>query len=954
MKWPILYLIDGSSYIFRAYHAIRSLSTSKGFPTNAIYGFNSMIFKFLKDYKPKYLGIVFDSKGKTFRDEIYPLYKANRAEAPDDLNVQISKIFETVDAFRIPQLQIEGYEADDIIGTIAKGMEEEGVSVVLVTGDKDFCQLVSEKVTLLDTMRNKKTGIREVVERFGVPPERVTDVLALSGDAIDNIPGVRGIGEKTASELIRKFGSLEKLLDSINEIPQRQKELLEANKENAILSKELVTIKTDVPIKITLADLEYEGFDKDKLGVIFEELEFKSLLRELGSFPRVVPDNTHGKSMQDPSTPNTTQTELAVHENAGSGQEFDSVDSAQPATPAVQQSQPVLQTVSPVTEVSYDNYHLVLSEKELNDVLERIESTGEVSIDLETTSQDPMQARIVGIALSPTPHEAYYIPVAHKLTITDSSKQLGLEYALGKLRPVIEKEEIKKIGQNLKYEFIILERYGIELRGISCDTMIAAHLIDASRMSYSLDELAKLYLGHKTITYKDVTGTGRDKINFEEVGLEKAKIYACEDADVAMILSKKLTSQLEEINLINVFRNTELNFIEVLARIEMNGVKVDSAILDGLSVEFERSLEEVAKEIYGEVGFEFNLNSPIQLREVLFDKLRLPMKKLTKTGEASTDVEVLNELSKFHHIPQKVLEHRGLSKLKSTYVDALPKLINPETGRIHTSFNQVGASTGRLSSSEPNLQNIPIKTTEGKRIREAFIPEEGFLILSADYSQIELRLLAHFSEDKSLVEAFLAGSDIHSRTASEIFGVSEDLVSPEMRRLAKTINFGIIYGISPFGLAKQLGTSNSIAKSYINEYFKRYGSVKSYMEKSIQEAQKQGYAVSIIGRRRPIPELKSKDRGTRGFGERTAINTPIQGSAADIIKIAMIRIHEKLKTGFKSRMILQVHDELLFEIHRSELDELSKVIREEMERAWNLRVPLRVDVGVGRNWAEAH
>ncbi|MGH7807115.1 MAG: 5'-3' exonuclease H3TH domain-containing protein, partial [Thermodesulfobacteriota bacterium] len=542
---PLLYLIDGSSYIFRAYHAIKSLSTSKGFPTNAIYGFNSMIFKFLKDYNPKYLGLVFDSKGKTFRDEIYPLYKANRDEAPDDLNVQISKIFEAVEAFRVPQLQIEGYEADDIIGTIAKRMEEEGVSVVLVTGDKDFCQLVSEKVTLLDTMRNKKTGIKQVVEKFGVPPDRVTDVLALSGDTVDNIPGVRGIGEKTASELIRKFGSLDKLLDSINEIPQRQKELLEANRENAILSKELVTIKTDVPLTVTLPDLKYEGFDKDKLGVIFEDLEFKSLLRELGSFPRAVSDNTHGQSMQDPSTPNTTQAEFAVQENASRGQAFDLLDSDRATNAALQQSRPDLETLSPVPEVSYDNYHLVLSEKELNDVLKRIQSTGEVSIDLETTSQDPMKASIVGIALSPSPHEAYYIPLAHKLTIADPSKQLGLEHVLAKLKPLIEDEAIKKIGQNLKYEFIILERYGIQLRGIFCDTMIAAHLIDASRMSYSLDELAKLFLQHKTITYKDVTGTGREKINFEEVGVQKAQIYACEDADVAMILSKKLTSQLE-------------------------------------------------------------------------------------------------------------------------------------------------------------------------------------------------------------------------------------------------------------------------------------------------------------------------------------------------------------------------------------------------------------------------
>ena len=904
MKERVLYLIDGSSYIFRAYHAIRSLSTSKGSPTNAIYGFTSMIFKFLKDYSPEYLGIVFDSKGKTFRDEIYPLYKANREEAPDDFKVQVPKIFEMVDSLGIPQVQIEGYEADDIMGTIAKEMEEKGISVVLVTGDKDFCQLVSEKVTLIDTMRDKKTGIKEVIQRFGVPPESVIDVFALSGDATDNIPGVRGVGEKTASELIGKFRTIESLYENLNELPQRQRDLLEANKESAILSKRLVTIETSIPMSVSLEGFEYKGFNKEKLREIFEELEFKSLLRELGDNEKV-------------------QQEIAIIESSGG-------------------------------KVSYDDYHLVLTEMDFDMVLKRIDLTKEVSIDLETTSQSPMRAEIVGIALSPASHESYYIPVAHRSTVFDSTKQLNSKYVLEKLKPIVEDNSIKKIGQNLKYEFIVLERNGLRLRGISCDTMVAAHLIDASRLSYSLDELAKHYLEHKTITYKDVTGIGRDKINFEEVELERAKVYACEDADVAMILSKKLASELEKLTLLDVFKDIELKFIEVLALVEMNGVKVNSELLERLSIDFEKSLEKIAEEVYAQVGFRFNLNSPIQLREILFDKLGLPQKKMTKSGEASTDVEVLTELSKFHPVPEKVLEHRGLSKLKSTYIDSFPKLINPRTRRIHTSFNQAGTSTGRLSSSDPNLQNIPVKTPEGRRIREAFIPEDGFLLLSADYSQIELRLLAHFSEDDSLVSAFLAGSDIHNRTAAEIFGVSEDLVTPEMRRRSKTINFGIIYGISPFGLSKQLGISNTIAKSYINEYFKRYRRVKSYTEASIREAERQGYAVTLLGRRRPIPELKSKDRTTRGIGERTAINTPIQGSAADIIKIAMIKIQERLSRDYRSRMILQVHDELLFEIHESEIDDLSRIIKKEMEKAWQLRVPLRVDIGIGKNWAEAH
>ncbi|MGH7799923.1 MAG: DNA polymerase I [Thermodesulfobacteriota bacterium] len=904
MKERVLYLIDGSSYMFRAYHAIRSLSTSKGSPTNAIYGFTSMIFKFLKDYSPEYLGIVFDSKGKTFRDEIYPLYKANRDEAPDDFKIQVPKIFEMVDSLGVPQVQIEGYEADDIMGTIAKEMEEKGISVVLVTGDKDFCQLVSEKVTLIDTMRDKKTGIKEVIQRFGVPPESVIDVFALSGDTTDNIPGIRGVGEKTASELIGKFRTIESLYENLDELPQRQRELLAANKENAILSKRLVTIETSIPMSVSLEGFEYKGFNKEKLREIFEELEFKSLLRELGDNEKV-------------------QQEIAIIEPSGG-------------------------------KVSYDDYHLVLTERDLDMVLERIDLTKEVSIDLETTSQSPMKAEIVGIALSPAPHESYYIPVAHRSMVFDSSKQLNPRYVLEKLKPIVEDNSIKKIGQNLKYEFIVFERNGLRLRGISSDTMVAAHLMDASRLSYSLDELAKHFLEHKTITYKDVTGIGRDKINFEEVGLERAKVYACEDADVAMILSKKLASELEKLNLLTVFKDIELKFIEVLARMEMNGVKVNSELLERLSIDFEKSLEKIAEEIYAQVGFRFNLNSPIQLREILFEKLGLQQKKMTKSGEASTDVEVLTELSKLHPVPKKVLEHRGLSKLKSTYIDSFPKLINPLTGRIHTSFNQAGTSTGRLSSSDPNLQNIPVKTPEGRRIREAFIPEDGFLLLSADYSQIELRLLAHFSEDDSLVSAFLAGSDIHNRTASEIFGVSEDLITPEMRRLSKTINFGIIYGISPFGLSKQLGIPNTEAKSYINDYFKRYRRVKLFTEASIREAERQGYAVTLLGRRRPIPELKSKDRTTRGIGERAAINTPIQGSAADIIKIAMIKIQERLSGDYKSRMILQVHDELLFEIHESEIDELSRIIKKEMEKAWQLRVPLRVDIGIAKNWAEAH
>ncbi len=898
MEKPVLYLIDGSSYIFRAYYAIRHLSNSKGVPTNAVYGFTSMLFKFLKDYEPTHIGIVFDSKGATFRDDIYPLYKANRSEPPEDLVPQFSKIYEMVDAFNIPQVQLEGFEADDLMGTISKDVEKEDAEVVLVTGDKDFCQLVSDKVTLLDTMKNKVTGTKEVKEKYGVDPDRVIDVFALAGDAVDNIPGVKGIGEKTAVSLISKFGSLDELFKNLDDVSKRHKTLLEEKREDAVLSKKLVTIKTDIDIETRLEKFKYNGFDNDKLREMFQELEFKNLLRELGE-------------------------DTLENVNIGEG------------------------------TVSYDNYHLVLTEPDLDKVINRINDTGELSIDLETTSPSPMLAEIVGIVLCPAPHESYYVPVAHRALTDSSSTQLDLPLVLDKIKPIIESEEIKKIGQNLKYEIVVFEKYGLSLNGITFDTMIAAHMIDSSRNSYSLDELSRLYLGHQMISYKDVTGTGKSKIGFDEVELAVARDYASEDADVAMLLSKILAPELDEINLTDVFRDIELKFIRVLSKIEMNGVKVDSAKLKDLSKEFDQGLKEIEAEIFSEVGYEFNLNSPLQLREVLFETLDLPQRKLTKTGEPSTDVEVLTDLSKFHKIPEKVLEHRTLSKLKSTYVDALPKLINPDTGRIHTSFNPVGSSTGRLSSSDPNLQNIPIKTARGRRIREAFIPEEGFTLLSSDYSQIELRLLAHFSGDDSLIEAFLNDSDIHNRTASEIFGVTQDLVTPDMRRLSKNINFGIIYGISAFGLAKQLGTSISISKSYIDEYFKRYGKVKEYIEKSISDAATKGYAETILGRRRPIPELQSSNRGLRGFGERTAMNTPIQGSAADIINIAMISINDKL-VDYESRMILQVHDELLFEVKKDELARLSKMVKEEMEGAWSLIVPIKVDIGTGKNWAEAH
>jgi len=926
----VLYLIDGSNYIFRAYHAIKnSLTTSEGFPTNALFGFSHMLLKFIRDYDPEYLCVVFDSKGKTFRNDIYPQYKANRDETPEDLAVQFPRMHEIVEGFGITSLGVEGYEADDVMGALAKMVEEgrggtrggvEGVErVVLVTGDKDMCQLVSDRVTLLDTMRNRRTDVRGVVERFGVPPERVTDVQALAGDAVDNVPGVRGIGEKRAVALVKRWGDVEDILQNVGRLEGTEKRLMEAvDPELVRLFKRVVTIDVNVPMDKGIGDFRYEGPDRARLRDLFKKYEFWALLKEMErGWGNGVGAGEEGAG------------ERGLDDDPSRGKKF-----------------------------SYEGYRLVTTEEELGRVVERISEEGAFALDLETTSRSPMIAEIVGIAIAAAPGEAYYIPTGHRSMAGGSRAQLGLDLVLNRLRPLIEDDGVRKYGQNLKYEMVVLERYGVGLTGIYSDAMLAAHLMDSSRLSYGLDALSMDYLGHRTITYADVTGKGRNKIGFDEVELEKALHYAGEDADVSLRLGLKLMEELEGLGLLETYSSFEIGFIPVLASMEREGVRVDAARLGVLSKEFDAELERIREEIHAEAGVVFNINSTKQLRRVLFEELGLEVKKRTKTGEPSTDVGVMEELAKYHTVPAKVLEYRALSKLKSTYVDALPRLINPGTGRIHTSFNQVGAATGRLSSSDPNLQNIPIKSVEGKRIREAFVPEEGCVMLSADYSQIELRLLAHFSEDEALMRAFWDGLDIHRATARDIFGLpaeGDEDVTPEMRRLAKNINFGIVYGISPFGLAKQLGTSVSIAKGYMDEYFGRYPGVKSYMEWSVERARERGYAETILGRRRPIPELRSRNRTLRGAGERAAINTPIQGSAADIIKVAMIRIHERLKgEGGGSRMILQVHDELLFEVPEGGVDGVRDMVVEEMEGAMELRVPLKVDVGVAGNWAEAH
>lgn len=890
-----LYLIDGSSYIFRAYYGVRAdLSTSDGFPTNAVYGFVNMLLKFLREYEPRYLGMVFDSKGEVFRNEIYPEYKANRDEAPESLQLQFPKIFELVRAFSIPMLAMEGYEADDIIGTIATA---QGTSkVVLVTGDKDFCQLVSENVTLVDTMRERVTGVQEVRQKYGIEPGQMIDFFALVGDKVDNIPGVAGVGEKTASALISEYGDLDGVYGNLEKLRPSVAQRLIKHKDDAYLSRELVTIKTDVEVGTGIEGFRYGGYAAEDLQKIFSELEFGKLLDEIGA------SRTPGES----------------------------------------------------EAVRYDSYETVFDEISLGRVISMVEEAGELSIDLETDSKLPMNARIVGFSLCPVPGRAFYVPVGHS-GIMEAEKQMKLDVALSMLKPIFESEDISKIGQNIKYEMLVLRNHGVRLRGIYFDTMLAAHLLDASRGSYKLDELSRMELGHRMISYDDVTGKGKSKKNFAEVDIETATRYSCEDSDVTLILSRKFLEALKQEELWDLYRENVLGLLPVLCDMEFTGVSVNTAILEEMSEEFEKDLGSIEAEIYEKTEREFNINSTKQLSEVLFEKLRLPARKKTAKGAFSTDSEVLRNLSTIHEVPRLILRHRFLSKLKSTYIDQLPRLINPATGRIHTSFNPAGTSTGRLSSSDPNLQNIPIKTGDGKRIRKSFVAKNDYVVLSADYSQIELRLLAHFSGDPTLLEALRADKDVHVATACEIFNAGENRITSEMRNLAKTINFGIIYGISAFGLSKQLGTTVSVSRNYINRYFDRYSEVKTYMQSSVEEARSRGYTETLVGRRRPIPELVSGNRVERSRGEREAINTPIQGSAADIINLAMIRIFRRFEEGgFRSKMILQVHDELLFEVHETELEELRIHIKNDMENAWELKVPLRVEMRAAENWAEAH
>jgi len=885
---PRLYLIDGSSYIFRAFYAIGHLSNSKGLPTNAIYGFTQMLLKVLKDHRPDYFVVVLDSKAPTFRSQVYQEYKANRPAMPEGLVPQIPYIKKIMEAYRIATLELEGYEADDVIGTLAKKLESEA-DVVIITGDKDILQLVSDRVKVYDTMKEKRFGVDEVIQRFGVPPDQVVEVMGLSGDAIDNIPGVPGIGEKTATELIKAFGSIENLLAHLDQVPKKKlRENLQSYGEQARLSRQLATIHTDVPIQYQMKDFSSSPPDLKTLREIFKELEFNKLLKELP------------------------------------------------------EEKPLVQS----------DYHLITEENEFLSLLEDLRKSKRFAIDLETTSPYPMWADLVGLSLSHTPKQAFYIPVAHQQR--EGIQQLPLPWVLEQLKPLFEDEALSKIGQNIKYEWIVLKRYGIELRGIGCDTMIASYLLNPTKHNHNLGEIAREYLDRSVTDYKEVAGTGAKALTFDQIDLERARDYSCEDADVTLQLSQLLLPKLTDGGFKELFDQVEMPLLVVLAKMEMNGVKLDSDLLNDFSKEMEIQLQQKEERIYTLAGETFNINSSQQLGKVLFDKLKLPAVKKTKTGY-STDVDVLTKLSLHHELPQEILVYRNLTKLKSTYIDSLPRLIHPKTGRIHTSYNQTVTATGRLSSSDPNLQNIPIRTDEGNRIRQAFIPEKGWRIASADYSQIELRLLAHLSQDETLVEAFRRDEDIHARTASEIFGVPLEKVNPMMRREAKVINFGIIYGMSAYGLAQQLNIEPKIAQAYIDEYFKRYTGVQAYIEKSLEEARQKGYVTTLLQRRRYLPDIQSPTVAIRQASERMAINTPLQGTAADIIKVATIRIQKQIEElRLSTKMIMQVHDELVFEVIEQEVEKALPMIQKEMEGVMELSVPLKVSIESGKNWAEVH
>ena len=919
-KTDHFYLIDGSGYIFRAYYALPPLTRkSDGLPTGAVSGFCSMLFKLLEDsksnqnlQKPTHFAVIFDSARKTFRNEIYSDYKANRAEAPDDLAPQFDYIRKSVLAFNLPSLELINYEADDLIATYVEMILKEGAKVTIVSSDKDLMQLYKKNVRIYDPMKNKFISEEDIKNKFGVGASKVIDVQALAGDSSDNVPGVPGIGVKTAAELINKYGDLEKLLKSAHEIKQnKRRETLIENKDKALISKKLVTLKSDAPVNKNLTDLELKSIDKDKLYKFLREMEFNRLLSSAIS--------AYGE-------PNLTsiKNEVKIEKNQKA--------------------------------INKKEYYLIENLEQIDNWITEAEELGEVAVDTETNSLDPHQADLVGVSLSSKIGKACYIPIGHK-----SNKCIEKDLVLKKLKPLLEDPSIKKIGQNIKFDFIVFFKHGINMTSME-DTMLMSYVLDAGKNRHNMDTLSEIHLNHKTISFKDLVGTGKKEINFSEVDVEKAKDYAAEDADITFRLYKKFQKSLKDEKMINIYEIFEKPLLKILAFMEIEGVKIDNKFLKSLSTKFEKKIVKIQNEVFKISKKEFNIASPKQLWEILYNDLKIADLKKTKKGSFATSASVLEDLAfKGHKFPQLVLDWRQVSKLKNTYSDSLPEHINPNTQRVHTSFLLAATTTGRLASSDPNLQNIPIKSEDGKDIRKAFIAKKDHVLISADYNQIEMRILADLADVKGLKKAFKNNEDIHSLTASQIFNVDIKKVNQDQRRKAKAINFGIIYGISQYGLAKQINVTNHEAEEFLNAYFLKFPEIKIYMDRTIKFCRKSGFVNNIFGRRSHFININDKNYNIRNFQERAAINAPIQGSAAEIMRLAMIRLNKKLsdQKNQKTKMLLQIHDELIFETPKEEAKRISKIIIDEMSSVvkseqHSFSIPLTVDLNTGENWGTLH
>ena len=914
------YLIDGSGYIFRAYYALPPLTRkSDGLPTGAVSGFCSMLFKLLEDsksnqnkQKPTHFAVIFDSARKTFRNEIYRDYKANRSEAPDDLAPQFEYIRKSVLAFNLPSVELANYEADDLIATYVEQILKKGANVTIVSSDKDLMQLFKKNVRIYDPMKNRFISDEDVQKKFGVDSSKVIDVQALAGDSSDNVPGVPGIGVKTAAELINKYGNLETLLKSANEIKQnKRRETIIENKDKALISKKLVTLKNDAPVDRSLTEFQLKEIDKDKLYKFLREMEFNRLLSSAIS--------AYGE-------------------------------------PKLTSDKDIVKNDEKQKAIDRKKYYLITNLDEIDSWIKEAEEAGEVAIDTETSSLDPHQADLIGISLSSKIGKACYIPVGHK-----SKKNIDKDQTLKKLKPLLEDPSIKKIGQNIKFDFIVLFKHGIKITSME-DTMLMSYVLDSGKNRHNMDTLSEIHLNHKPIAFKDLVGTGKKEINFSFVDLEKAKDYAAEDADVTFRLYKKFNKSLKDEKMINIYETFEKPMIKILADMEIEGIKIDNDFLKTLSLKFGKKIEKIQREVYKISKKEFNIASPKQLGEILYNDLKISVLKKTKKGSFATSASVLEDLAfKGHKFPQLVLDWRQISKLKNTYSDTLPEHINPKTKRIHTSFLLAATTTGRLASSDPNLQNIPIKSEDGKDIRKAFIAEKGLSLISADYNQIEMRILADLADVKELKKAFRNNEDIHSLTASQIFNIGINKVNEDQRRKAKAINFGIIYGISQYGLAKQINVSNQDAEEFLNAYFAKFPEIKLYMDKTIKFCRKSGYVNNIFGRKSHFININDKNYNVRNFQERAAINAPIQGSASEIMRLAMIRLDKRLKEqkNKKTKMLLQIHDELIFETSKEEVKRISKIIIEEMSSVvksehHSFSIPLTVDLNIGDNWGELH